>query len=213
MTVNVMKVQRVFAAAIWCMLALPPVAAFLEGRLLSHVLVQLPALVLCGYVLGLSLRTRVARASDIWNRGGATGIAVAIPAAAIWMLPRAVDASLESAWVELAKFVTVPLLVGLPLALSVPRFGPITIGFLKAHFVSMALFLGWLFSAAPVRLCNNYLADDQALVGAAWLAIAATAMLGWTVPLFFDSRQRGTASATASNPKRGRPYAVLRNHA
>lgn len=190
MTVASKIMQRVFAASIWCMLALPPVAVFLEGRLITHVLVQLPALVLCGYVFGLSLRTGAARISESWNHGGATGIAVVLPAAAIWMLPRAVDAAIDSTWVEVAKFVTVPLLVGMPLALSVPQFGPITFGFLKAKFISMALFLGWLFSVAPVRLCNSYLADDQVLVGAAWLAIAAAAVLSWTVPLFADNRQR-----------------------
>lgn len=180
----------VLAVGLWGLLALPPAAAYLEDRLLTHVLLQLPALLLCGYALGIAARRRLSRWSVLWNRGGATGIAILIPTAAIWMLPRSIDASLNSIWVEAAKFMTIPLLVGAPLALSAPMFGKVTAGFLKAHFVSMALFLGWIFSVAPVRLCNSYLIDDQALVGAAWLVIAAIAILGWAVPLFFDRRQQ-----------------------
>lgn len=208
------ETTHVFLAfSLWCSLALPPVAAAMESRLLTHVLLQLPALVLCGYLLGIALRSRAERLSFGWNRGGFTGIAVLLPTAAIWMLPRSIDASLETAWLEAAKFVTVPLLVGLPLALSAPRLGALTAGFLKAQFVSMALFLGWIFSVSPVRLCNSYLIDDQALVGATWLVIAGIAATGWAIPLFFDSRHPADDGANAPATPRESPYTLLRHDA
>jgi len=198
---------------LWSLLALPPVATAMESRLFTHVLLQFPALFLCGYLLGIGFRGRAARISGGWNRGGFTGIAIVLPTAAIWMLPRSIDTALESAWVEAAKFVTIPLLVGLPLALSAPRLGALTAGFLKAHFVSMALFLGWIFSAAPVRLCNSYLIDDQTLVGATWLVIAGVAICGWAIPLFFDRRLEADEMANELAATRGNRNALLRNNA
>ena len=170
--------------ALWLGLALPATRAALESRLLTQMLAQLPALVLAGYLVGIAIRDLISRWLAPWDWQGATGLAVALPAAAFWMLPRWIDASLGSAAVETAKFLSVPLLIGLPLALSRPRLGPMTAGFLKANFVSMALFLGWLYSAAPVRLCNSYLIGDQSMLGASWLVIAGLSALLWSVPLF-----------------------------
>lgn len=175
---------------LWLALALPVPRVALESRLFTHMLVQLPMLVLAGYLIGMSARNWTSHFLDACNRRGATGIALALPAAAFWMLPRWIDAALGSAAVEAAKFLTVPLLVGLPLALSARRLDCVTAGFLKANFISMALLLGWLYSAAPVRLCNSYLIDDQAMLGTAWLVIAGLAALLWSAPLFF-ARARG----------------------
>ena len=189
----------VAGTALWIVLALPFVRTGLEARLISHVLIQLLGLATAGYLIGVGLRPHFAGFMDRWNRYGATGLALVISTGAIWMLPRLIDASLESGLVESAKFVSLPLLLGVPLALSWPRFGTILRGFLKANFLSMMIFFGWLYIAAPVRLCNSYLIDDQTLLGTAFLVITAVLSVLWSAPLFFgsslaDKRQTEEAS-------------------
>ena len=79
-----------------------------------------------------------------FNAGGCPGLLVAVFAAAVWMLPRMLDAALRSPLVELAKLTTVPLLVGVPLALSWPLLPPVARGFVWANLISHAAVLGWL---------------------------------------------------------------------
>jgi len=177
----------VAGTALWIGLALPFVRAGLEARLITHVLIQLLGLATAGYLIGIGLRPHFAGLMDRWNRYGATGLALVISTGAIWMLPRSIDASLDLGLVESAKYVSLPLLLGVPLALSWPRFGTILRGFLKTNFLSMMIFFGWLYIAAPVRLCNSYLIDDQTLLGTAFLVITAVLSVLWSAPLFFDS--------------------------
>ena len=73
------------------------------------------------------------------------------------MLPRALDAALTNPLTEAAKFVSLPALVGLPLALAWQRLPIIGRGFILTNVISMLAVLGWLYIAAPVRICNNYL--------------------------------------------------------
>ena len=49
---------------------------------------------------------------------------------------------------------------GAALVLSLPRTHPLFAGALKANFVSMMAILAWVYTAAPVRLCNSYLVND-----------------------------------------------------
>ena len=175
--------------ALWIGLALPFARAGLEARLVTHVLILLLGLATAGYLIGVGLRPHFASVLDRWNRYGATGLALAISTGAIWMLPRSIDASLDSGLVESAKFVSLPLLLGVPLGLSWPRFGTVLRGFLKANFLSMMIFFGWLYIAAPVRLCNSYLTDDQTLLGMAFLVITAVLSVLWSAPLFFGWSQ------------------------
>lgn len=174
--------------ALWAALAAPQLRALLEARLAAHVLVQLPTLALAGYLVGVALRRPLARQLDLWNAHGATGLLTALPIAACWMLPRSIDAALASSAVESVKLTSVPLLVGLPLALSRPRIGPVLGGFLKANAVSMALVLGWLYLATPQRLCSSYLIDDQTLLGKSWLLIALALGLIWGLQVLVGRR-------------------------
>lgn len=172
--------QRVLLAlAIVLLLALPPLRAWLEAAMSSHMLVQMPLLAVAGLlaVRGLppARRGRLRR----WVGGPWPLVLVALFASSYWMLPRALDAALVDPWVELAKFVSLPLLVGAPLALAWERLGTIARGFIVTNYVSMLAVLGWLYMVAPVRVCNSYLESAQYDAGLWMVWIAVLGFLGW----------------------------------
>ena len=66
---------------------------------------------------------------------------------------------------------TLPLAAGVPLGLAWPRVSWLARAFVWANAVSMLGTLGWLYRAAPARLCNYYLLDDQQRLGAVLIAL------------------------------------------
>jgi len=164
---------------LYMVLVIPPVAGLLEGSMAGHMLIQIPLLALAG---GLAARGAAGRRRAVlagFNAGGVPGLLVAMFAAAVWMLPRMLDAALQSPLVEAAKFTAVPLLVGVPLALSWPLLPPVARGFIWANLISHAAVLGWLYTVAPNRLCTRYLYDQQALLGATLFIVAMALLVGW----------------------------------
>jgi hypothetical protein len=157
-------------------LAAPPLQRVLEASMTGQMLVQIPLLAVAGALLGISLSERVASRIEPWNRGGVTGLIVVTFAAAWWMLPLSLDAAVKSATTDLIKFLTVPLLIGLPLALSWPRMGFVLRGVLLFEAMATLFRMGWLYLISPVRLCNNYGLSDQQRLGA-WLLVAGVALL------------------------------------
>jgi hypothetical protein len=152
------------------LLALPWTRQSLESVMILHMLVQIPLLAGAGALMVMDLpgtwRARLAS----WNRNGVSGILMAVAASSWWMAPRALDAALASPAMELAKFVSLPLFVGAPLALSWSWLGGIGRGFVIANVLPMWAVVGWLYLAAPVRVCNFYLIEDQAVAGTGLLA-------------------------------------------
>ncbi len=168
----------IFGLLLYAVLCMPPVAAGLEGSMLGHMLVQIPVLGLAG---GLVARAAAGGRPAVlagFNAGGFPGLLVAVFAAAVWMLPRMLDAALQSPLTEAAKFATVPLFVGAPLALSWPLLPTVARGFVWANLISHSAVLGWLYSVSPNRLCTRYLLDQQATLGAALLIVAAALAIG-----------------------------------
>lgn len=179
------------AALLVAALALPPLRGALEASMTLHMLVQMPLLALAGVLAAHALpphvRTRLYR-----HAGGALPLALAaMLASSYWMLPRALDAALVDPWAETAKFTSLPLLVGAPLALAWERLGPIGRGFVWTNVFSMLAVLGWLYIAAPVRLCNSYLVGEQASAGWSMVYLALALFAGWLASLFVG----GAASA------------------
>ncbi|QKT02638.1 hypothetical protein HUS23_01775 [Ectothiorhodospiraceae bacterium 2226] len=146
-------------------LALPPLRAGLEGIMWTHMLVQIPLLIVAGALLGSALPARWRAALAPWDRAGVAGLLLALFALAWWMLPRHLDAALESAAVDAAKFASLALLVGLPLRLSWPRVPFVLRGVVASKLVAMLAVMGWLYLVAPLRVCNNYLVSDQETLG------------------------------------------------
>ena len=87
------------------------------------------------------------------------------------MLPRATDAALVDPQITLAKFLSVPLLIGGSIALSWPEAGFVVRGVVLTEVIATTMRLGWLFLISPVRLCSNYLLDDQQRLGKSLLSV------------------------------------------
>lgn len=167
--------------ALWLALALPAVRHAVEATMTLQMLVQIPLLALAGWCLRPLLPPRAGAALVPWNRGGISGLLLVSLTAMVWMLPRALDAALEEPWVEMAKFTGVPLLIGMPLAISWPLAGFVVRGVFLVEVIATAFRLGWLFLLAPQRWCSNYLLSDQQRLGKAMLAIgvAISLVLAW----------------------------------
>jgi hypothetical protein len=155
----------------------------LERHMVTHVLLLLPALVAVGWLAGEAIARRWPSVllSD-WNTAGATGLLTASLAGAFWMLPRHLDWSLTEPFGEAAKFAILPVLGGIPLALSWPRAPLLVRGFLKANVISMALILAWVYTSAPVRLCTSYRTGEQEQLGEGFLLVAVVLGILWAAP-------------------------------
>lgn len=189
--------------AVYALLAAPPLRVLLESVMAAHMLVQLPLLAAVGAYAVRLLPACVRRKLDSCNAGGLPFTLLALFAAAFWMLPRSLDGALNHAHLELAKFVSLPLLVGAPLALSWRRLSAIGRGFLWSNLLSMLVVLGWLYSVAPIRVCTNYLVDQQALLGRSLLLLAVALTLLLAGRSFFGGpTPAATAPASAAQMPR-----------
>ncbi len=168
-------------------LALPALRRLLEAQMATHMLVQIPLLALGGVLLASAIGARTRRSLEPYNEHGLPGMLMVLIASSYWMLPRALDAALDSQTMELVKFLSLPLLVGLPLALSWARVGPVGRGFVLANAISMVGVVGWLYRQSPVRLCNYYLIDQQVLLGDCLLGLALLIGLGCAARAFVGS--------------------------
>jgi hypothetical protein len=184
--------RRAFVGVVTiALLALPSMRGLLEGMMIAHMLVQIPLLAVAGglAVTALSPRQKARLAS--WNEGGVAGILMAIIASSWWMVPRALDWALLSPRMETLKFVSLPLFVGAPAALSWPKLSGVARGFVIANVLPMWTVVGWLYMAAPVRVCNFYLTDQQVTAGVGLLAASsALAVVAGVATLLTHTRPR-----------------------
>ncbi|MGB6487355.1 MAG: hypothetical protein WBE91_10770 [Steroidobacteraceae bacterium] len=160
------------------LLVAPPLQRVLEASMTAQMLVQIPLLAVAGALLGKSLPERMTCRIERWNRGGITGLIVVTFAAACWMLPLSLDAARVGAAADFAKLLTVPLLIGLPLAVSWPCMSFVLRGVLLFEALATLFRMGWLYLISPVRLCNSYGLSDQQRLGE-WLLMAGAALLLW----------------------------------
>ena len=161
----------------------------LEADPVLHVLVQLPLLGVCGALLAPRREWR-------WAQGGFAPLLAALFGIAFWMLPRSIDGAVSFPLMTLAKFLSVPL-IGALLVIGWRQAHALLRGFLKAQAISMAGFMAFLFTHSPVRLCNNYLIDDQWRLGFGFLFLAIGLAMAWTIPLLSNARSRASPRTRA----------------
>lgn len=173
---------RVWAGALLLIvLAIPPVRTGMQTTMTLQMLAQLPLLAMAGWLLAEAVPRRIDDALARWNGSGIAGLLLASLVGMFWMLPRMMDVSVNEGGWMLAKFVSVPLLIGLPVALSWPHAGFVVRGVVLLEVIASAFRLGWLYLVSPERLCSNYLLGDQQRLGKYLLTIgvALCLVLAW----------------------------------
>src|SRR5687768_2020434 len=164
---------------LYLFLATPMARDWMEASMSRHMLVQMPLLVVIGIVACRLLSTHWQNSVLAHVGGSIPCVVVALFASSYWMLPRALDAALNDPLAEMAKFLSLPLLVGFPLVLAWRRLTLIGRGFVWTNFISMLAVLGWLYIVAPVRVCNSYLVNDQESAGWYMVIISVLIFLWW----------------------------------
>lgn len=145
----------------------PPSSQWLLSRLTTHILGQYILLIAAGVWIGLAIGERVqARWSAIPLFVTAAGVL------AFWLLPRWIDASLNSTTVALFKTVSLVCLVGAAAGIAWRQASQVVKGFVISNGVSMLIIMSWLQQAIPSRLCNAYLISDQRELGTGMAVLA-----------------------------------------
>lgn len=201
------RYTRIGLGACYLFLATPMARSALEASMSTHMLLQIPLLAAAGVLIARLLPTRNQDALLVACGGVLPCVVLALFASSYWMLPRALDAALDDPLTEAAKFISLPLLVGLPLALAWRRLTAIGRGFVWTNFISMLAVLGWLYIAAPVRVCNNYLVDDQANAGWLMVKLAVLLFAGWLGTLFVGGNPShiGIPAEDGGDPRQANP--------
>lgn len=165
------------AVGLVLLVGVSPLRAWLEGTLTRHLLLQFPLLVCAGVLLATAVPEGWRSTWARMDRYGLLGFLIALFTLLYWLLPRNLDWSLVADPIGASKIATLVLLCGFPLGLSGRLLAVPVRGLIWAQFNAMLLVMGWLYHAAPVRLCNSYLVDDQLLLGKLLLIIASGSLL------------------------------------
>lgn len=166
-----LKIKMITGVVLYILLVLPPLRNGLESVMAGHMLVQIPGLLISGYLIGGILSGKYQSFFQKYNIGGIPGMILVISVLLFWMLPRSLDAAINEWDVEVFKFLSLPLFAGIPLADSWKKMNEITKGFIILNAISMFGVLSWLYTSSPIRLCNNYLQYQQTQLGKGFLIL------------------------------------------
>lgn len=158
---------------------------WLEQRMLTHMLVELPLL----FAIGAWAASRLRGHGPAWfaaiDANGLTGLTVAMLVSAFWMLPIALDAAVLVPAIGLAKITSI-LLAGWCAVLSLRRARTAVQAFFVLNWVWMTGAVGAMYQQAPERLCSTYLQGDQAHAGIGLVVLAIVVAIAWVTTTFRD---------------------------
>lgn len=155
------------------LLLMPTVRGWLESRMSLHMALELPLLLLLGWLLAGALPGSGRLAGRIDAQGLLSGAAVSC-VLAYWMIPSALDLALLDEGVAAAKY-ALWLAAGACLQGVGRRAPPLFAAFLLLNAAWMMATAGLLYLEAEQALCVNYLLDDQHAAG--WALLAWSALL------------------------------------
>lgn len=153
-------------------LALPPVANLLESIMIIHMHMQMPLLVISGFLIADYFKRRFPDFFKNWNRNGIPGILLFVIIIVYWMIPRTMDEALTIQSVEVFKFISLPFLAGIPLRDSWKKINSSVKNAIIISFTIIFFAMGWLYIKWPEQLCNNYLLIEQITLGWGFLTMA-----------------------------------------
>jgi hypothetical protein len=172
-----------------------PIRHAAEASMFTHMVLQLPLLVLAGLCAGRRLSGPMARRIAAVDAFGLTSVLLVIATSLAWMIPAALDLALLSPAVDLLKHVSL-WTSGFLLGTARQR---LTLGietFLLGNVGWMLATAGLLYRDATTRLCVNYVFDEQQAAGIGLMA------LGVILGLWLMVRWHGVSGVASAAPQR-----------
>ena len=167
-------------------LMIPPVAHLLESIMIIHMHMQMPLLVIAGFLMANFFRVKFPSFFEKWNGNGLPGILLFSIITVYWMIPRTMDEALTLQSVELFKFISLPFLAGVPLRDSWNKISQKAKTIVFTAFTILFFTMGILYTMVPVQLCNNYLLIEQMTLGWGFISMAVCMIIF----LIYDSYTR-----------------------
>ncbi|SOB99377.1 hypothetical protein SAMN05880501_102194 [Ureibacillus xyleni] len=157
--------QAIYGLILYVFLILPPVASLAESVMTIHMHMQMPLLVVVGFLFTPFLKQTFPNFFVQWNAKGVPGILLFMVITVYWMLPRAMDEALNIRAIETFKFISLPFFAGVPLRDSWSKMNRL---WKSITFIFLTLtygMIGILYILTPIQLCNNYLMLEQKTLG------------------------------------------------
>lgn len=181
-----------YGLVLYIILLLPPVVSFLESYMITHMLVQLPLLIIVGLLMGDYVIEKCHAFFTKWNGNGVPGILLVYFITMYWMIPRAMDDAILLPFVEAFKFISLPFLVGIVLRDSWPKLSGLLKGFTVFNYIPMFGMMAWLYIDSPIQICNNYLESEQKMLGWGFFLILIFMLIYIIQFVFIDHSERET---------------------
>lgn len=185
-----------------CLLSVPPWRRLIEQSMLWHMAVQMPLLVIGGWLLARAASRHLpqTRWTD-WNRYGLTGFITSQVLLAYWMLPLAIDRAVVLPHADVLKLASL-LACGALLEDAFKRSPAVLQLFFVGYAVSMLVSAGVFLATTESRLCNAYSLDSQMDAGCAVAAVGIALALTWGITVL---RMHRGGPATAARTRQPRP--------
>ncbi|WOV88947.1 hypothetical protein QWT69_07540 [Sporosarcina oncorhynchi] len=179
--------QTKYGLALLLFLAIPIVAQLLESIMIMHMHMQMPLLIISGFLIAPFFQWKYPQFFAEWNKNGIPGMLLFTVIMLYWMIPRTMDDALTKLPVEVFKFISLPFLAGLPLRDSWSKIANNGKRITFIVFTTLFYVMGFLYIKAPVQLCNNYLLIDQLTLGWGYLTLAICFSIYLVYIAFIDS--------------------------
>ncbi len=160
-------------------LSVPPLRSLIEQSMFWHMVVQMPLLVLAGWLTMSAWPRRSApQFMAAWNVYGLNGFFLTFLILAYWMLPSAIDRAVVLPQADVLKLLT--LFVGGALSKhAIDRSPTVLQLFFVTLTVSMLIWLGFYFITTELRLCNAYSLASQISTGWGLIGLGIAAGSAW----------------------------------
>jgi hypothetical protein len=190
------------SAALWALassltlaaaaLSLPPLRRLIEQSMVWHMVVQMPLLILAGWVGAHAAKATTrshcaATVTSSWNQFGLTGGLTSLVALAYWMLPSSIDRALVVWGTDALKLASL-WLCGALLRHSAARAALVVQLFFVGTALPMLVWAGLYFASTDLRLCNAYSLDSQVTAGRSVAGLAVALALWWAANAVWITR-------------------------
>lgn len=177
--------QALYGSILLIFLMLPPVNHLAETIMSIHMHMQMPLIAVGGMLLTPLLQKKFPGFFQKWNETGIPGITLFIIIVMFWLMPKAMDDTLASNYMEAFKFISWSI-VGISLRDSWKKLSNIWKNGLFIGLSVVYVLMAGVYIFSQDQLCNNYLIVDQRTLGWGYLLIAVCLLLYFIQSLFID---------------------------